>query len=427
MNKFVENGINIENIKKEEYETATEIETYEISKFINRMKADGLDKNVIKAQASKVSDYLVKMQKTRKRVVEEIMDKMQDTLLKDYAQNTLKEWQKIEKEYEQRINEIEKGNYNEKDKKEAIEKLKTERYFEKMKKMDFSDKGNEVIYGKDGMKRINYLDYVQYAKKEYQTGILPSSVYKLIMKSANAIVKTGIIRNKFFDPSIYEKIKDKELLSIMHKNDIDSEENEKYKKKYGIKEEKLRVYKPKNSNSKNANKKRYIGSKRKEKIEQLTLNKEIYKNIQRQGPRFSRYCEDVYYAIPRTVKQNIKNALDPEYELNEYLADEDRRKIDQMRVKIYNYLGERKPTKELMQEFIEKEIEYERSKIEEKVAILICRDYIAGMSDVKIKDVLVKTGIVSKRRIQKEDKPSRKENKKIQELSKKIAEEDKEK
>ena len=88
------------------------------------------------------------MQQTRKRVVEELLTRVQDTLRNDYIETTLSRWKEID---------------------ENRELSDEERYRLKKQGMDFSDKVNKIIYGKNGIKDLNYREIFQYVKKVYQT------------------------------------------------------------------------------------------------------------------------------------------------------------------------------------------------------------------------------------------------------------------
>ena len=383
-------NIDMENITKEQYNRTIEIVNNVILEFTRKKIEEGQNINVVKVQASKISDYFVKMQKTRKRVVEDVMDRMQEAILNDYIETTNKKWEEYDND---------------------SSLSDEERYALKKQSMGFSDKVNEIIYGPKGMKALDYIEYVQYAKKEYQTELMPKVTYKMIRNNAKVIVKTGIIRKKFFDPKVTSHIQDEKLLQIMQKKDLDIDNYEKYKKRLDLREEEIRTIKGRAHLKKN-----YYSQKSRPRLKRLELYKDIYRSIQRQGGRFARNCEDVYNAIPYTTKELFQRAVNENYEENQYLGKEEAKKIKEIRGLINNKFKNSEVTAEGIQELMDEYIEKERQNIEEKVATLICRDYIAGMGDIRIKDLLIKTGYASRRKLDKQDIPSKEENKGVKKL-----------
>ena len=396
--KLDENNIDYENISSNEYRAVKNIIDKIIEDYVKEKISQGIDKNTIKAQTRKISDCFIKMQKTRKRVVEDVMDRMKEALIEDYINTTLKNWEKTD----------------------ADESLTAdERYKLKKQQMGFSNKANEIIYGIAGVKALNYRDYVHKAKKEYQTDSMPKALYKMILDCSRVILKTGIIREKFYDNIVVSNIDDQKLINIMHKDDIDTEENDRFKKKVDLKEEQIRIKMPKKQT-------RYKGKKVKRKIEMNNICKDIYRNIQRQGTRFARNLKDVYCAIPNTVEATVRKAINKDYDENQYLGGEEKKEIQRIKKDLKERFKEKqfdKLSNDELKEYIKDEIEIEKESLEEKMAIFLCRDYIAGMGDNRIKDLVVKLGYVSKRKLDKQDKQSKVKNKNIDILLDKIKKE----
>ncbi len=394
-------GIEIANIKEEQREIAQQIIERTKSKFRERKIEGGENKNIVISQINKLDDYITKMQQSRKRVIEELMTKVQDVLRNDYIKSTLCKWKEIDEN------------------KDLSDK---ERYNLKKQTMDFSDRVNKIIYGRNGIKDLNYREYVQFSKKVYQTGVLPKATVKLVEKCSQAIKKTGIIINKFYDPEVLRNIDNDELVKLMHQRDIDEESDKKYKKQIGIIKDKI----DKTKGVRDTEGRRFTSKKTKQNIKRKSLYRDIYRYIQRQEERFARTCEDIYFAIPYTVRNMMGKAVKTDYEENEYLPEEEKKKVYEIRKELaqrFGKNGKTNITKEGLEEYIQERIFEERKQIESKVAIQICRDYIAGKTDVGIKDLLIKTGTISKKKLDKEDKLNKKGDKVVQKLSQDLRDE----
>jgi len=111
------------------------------------------------------------------------------------------------------------------------------------------EKVNRVLQeGQNGIKEINYREYGQYSKKVYQTSSLPKGVLKLVDNCTESLMKTGVVRNKFYDPDVINNINNEELLKLMHKEDIDQEKTMEYRKEIGIiREDKIGIKKVRDS------------------------------------------------------------------------------------------------------------------------------------------------------------------------------------
>lgn len=389
-------------IKDEELKKVKEIKHKIELDYIQRKKAEGENQDIIFSQVDKIDNYMKKIEGTRKRVVEEIMTRMQNALRNDYIETTLSNWEQIE------TNE---------------DLSDEERYELKKQGMSFSDKVNDIIYGKNGIKDLNYREYVQYAKKEFLTGSLPKGVLKLVLESAKAVKKTGVIRNKFYDPEVIKNISNEELITLMHKEHIDVENSKKHKKKIGIIKNKKTGIK----GIKSIKERRFTSRKNKQKITRNNLYRSIYRHAMEYPENFARICEDVYEAIPYTVRNMVRKAVKSDYEENAYLPEEERTKVYGIRKALAERFGEfggLAITAENLEKYIEEQIQEERNEIEEKVAMQICIDYIAGRSNKGIKDLLDKTGILSKRKIDREDRPNKKGNRVVQKLSADLRAED---
>lgn len=393
------NGIELSDTGKYDQNLKNQIIEKIKKEFKDTKIKEGQNPNVVISQINKLDDYIKKMELTRKRVVEELMTKMQDTLRNDYIETTLDNWKDL-------------------DKREDL--TDEERYKLKKQGMKFSDKVNNIIYGKNGIKEINYREYVQYSRKVYQTNSLPKGVFKLVNNCSKSLVKTGLIRNKFYDPDVINKIENKEILKLMHKQDIEEEKNNQYKKEIGIiREEKSRIKKVRELIGTRLYSKRSL-----RKIRENKLYRQIYRHAQGQEERFARTCEDVYFAIPYTVRSMVEKAVRADYKENQYLPEEEKAKVYEIRKELAKNFGEYGGiaiTKDNLENYINERIEKERNQLEYKVATQICIDYIAGKTNEGIKDLISKLGIVSKKELDREDKLNEEGDRVVQALAKSLS------
>ena len=398
-----ENGINIYNLNENDKEKLNQVASIAMERYKLSRQAKGVDKNTIASEVNKISDYTQKMIKTRKRVVEKVMKMVQEGLENDYVETTLQRWGEIEKD---------KGLTPE------------ERYEKKKQAMGFSDKVTGILYGtKDriGLKQINYLDNVQYTKKEYQTKSLPKAVFKLVQQCSEALVKTGVIRDKFYDRGVLNSIRSEEVKKAMKVPERDERVYDKYKEGIGI-EQPGKIIRPRilKRNS------RFINKLKRKSVHRKKLYRDIFRFTQRQEQRFANSCEDVYYAIPYTVRSLIKKALDDNYDGNSYLPEEEKRELIRVKKELSQRFGRRTDiSKEELEEYINEKVEVERANLEKKVANEIAIKYIAGMTDTGITDILIKTGNLSKRKLAKENKLNKNGNKNVRKLSEALSREEK--
>lgn len=342
--------------------------------------AEGADNNTIASELDTIEEYLQKLTKERKRVVEEIMNDVQQALIDDYIETTKENWEGIE-------------NYSE---------LKS--------KMNFS-KGMEYILMKR-LKVINYDKYVLHTKKVYQEKSVPNAVFKTIKECAVALTKTGVIRNKFYDKMVLSKIENDEVKQAMKLPEKDEKEYQEYRRKIGISKgvKLLRLKKP-------GKRLTYKAAKNSKTIWKNKLYKEIYSYVQRQDTRFAMNCEDVYYAIENTIRANVKDAYNPDFTPEDYLKEEQFAELKRIRKRIEEIRKTEGTLEAAKERFINEEVAKERGNFEEKVATEVVIRYLAGMTDKKIVKTLLKTGNLSWITYKKEDKINEKaDNKAIKKL-----------
>lgn len=350
-----------------------------IEKYRREKEAEGADSNTIAAGVNTIIEYMQKLVKERKRAVEEIMNDIQEALIDDYAETTKENWENAA-DYE----EMKAG-------------------------MGFSKGMSYLLYNK--LKVMDYDKYVKHTKKVYQGKAVPEATYTTVLECARALVKTGVIRDKFYDPVVLSKIQDEEVKEHMKVPERDEEEYEAYKRKIGISRG-VNLTRPKKKNDKH----RFVGKKGTGNIYRRKLYKTMYSYVQAQDTRFAMDCEDVYYAIEHTVKSKVKDAFSKEFKPEEYLEKEQLEEMDNIRMRVeeiqQQLIGEREVSAQEEESYLEKAkeeyirmtIEKERENLEEKVAQEIAIKYIAGMPARRLKNTLIKIGNLSRSKLEKQNK-----------------------
>lgn len=362
-----------------------------VDEYVTRYKSKKYyneDNNFVEAEAHKIIDCVQKCLKMRNSVVEELMTKVQDELKEDYCENTKKKMEEI--------NKREDLSYEEKKKMIA-------------RNMNFSPRVLKIMYGPQGLKNLNYKEYVQYTKKKYQTNALPEATYKAVQFFSKQIVNVGLIRDKFYDRSILAKISDEKVKEAMKLEYVDEKKYDKAKEKVGINELKP-IKRPLIYNIR----RKFTSKFPTRKMYRNKYFKEFYAFTQRQGERFARTCEDVYYAIPNTVRDLVKKAVSSEYEPNQYLKNFEKEKVFETRKELQDRFGEYGGvaiTSENLEKFIEEKIEKERTtNFPYNVATEIAIKQLGGMNGKRIKQVLTKMGFVSKIKFNMQDKNNKETN-----------------
>lgn len=362
-----------------------------VSDYITKYKAkryyDEENPNFVESEAHKIVDWVQKCLKMRNSVVEEVTKKMQDELIADYCENT----KKIMKEIDSR------QDLTHEEKKQMI-----------AENMNFSPKVLDIMYGPKGIKNLNYKEYVQFTKKKYQTGVLPNATYKAVKYFANQLVNVGLIRDKFYDKSILAKIGDENVRKAMQLKEVDEKKYDKAKERVGIDE-----LKPIKSPHIYRIKRKFINKLHTKKVYRNIYFKEYYAFVQRQGERFARTCEDVYYAIPYTVRDLVKKAISSEYEPNQYMKGIEEEKVFEVRRELQERFGEYGGvaiTSENLEQFIEEKIQKERTEnFPFNVAAEIAIKQLGGMDDRRIREVLIRMGFASRIKFRLQDRENTKE------------------
>lgn len=358
-----------------------EILENKLKEYSEKRIQEGADSNTIASEKNKIEEYLQKLTKERKRVVEEIMNDIQEALINDYIDTTKQKWDKLDNYEDMKI------------------------------AMSFSEGMSEALLKK--LKVINYEKYVQHTKKIYQERSVPDAVLKTVKECANALIRTGVIRDKFYDSTVLSKIENDEVKSAMKVPERSEEEYQKYRRSIGISKG-VKLIRPKKSNKKL----RFTNPKGTKNIWKNKLYKEMYSYVQRQDTRFAMNCEDVYFAIENTIRTKVNDAYNPNFVPEDYLRNEQNSELKNIRYEIEQINLQEHDIEKAKETYIKQKIESERNNLEEKVATEIAIRYLAGMTDKKIIKTLLKTGNLSKLTYKKEDKINQEGNSVIKGLIK---------
>ena len=229
--------------KIEQGETLSE-EEEDYAEFLNRRNA----------KAEKIEDFATKLIKVRTTAAYEVTSKMREFFIDDVIRNSQGE--------------------------------ETPR---------FSPAASRLFFR---AKELNYKEFVQYTNWDYQTTELPEAARQLVNKVAISLVKSGAIRNGFYNDSIREYIKDPEALKYMKTRYRREEDYTSYRKEHGMGSLKAKA-KPSSE--------RFTGTR--EEYELMKLYGKVYHNVENQDIVFAIRYENTYHAVKHRVKERINTAL----------------------------------------------------------------------------------------------------------------------
>ena len=401
LNKIEEAGIDTFNYNKKDkkmVKVLNEVMSEFVENYRSRNYFNEENHNFIDAEANKIIECTQKCLKMRNSVVEEVLDDMQEAMIQDYIENSKAKMQEVMEE-EVVIKEDSNDNKSkEKQEESRMEKMRNS--------MGFSERVLDIIYGKNGLRDLDYKEYVINTKKKYQTDSLPSAVYKAVKYYANTAVKTGLIRDKFYDKSILAMVKDEKVKEAMRFNDtLDEDKYAKEKFKVGINEQKrIKGIKQEVRN--------FVGKIPCALMQRRKYFKEYYSYVQREGESFARACEDVYNAIPVTTRKLIEKAVRTDYTPNEFLKKEEAKQVIKIRRELQERFGQYGGvaiTRENLEQYIEEKIEYERTvNFKTNVAAKLAIKQLGGMNDLRIGQVLKKMGFLNPVKYKLGDVPDKK-------------------
>lgn len=243
------------------------------------------------------------------------------------------------------------------------------------------DKGNRRIEMKekefelyDELRKLDYTYIIPFTRRNYQVRVLPEAVWEATNMMARNLMKTGIIKRFFEDPTIQGEISDSEMLKHMVVQQRNYKEEEKYQRKIGVGVEEK--------------------SKLSQKIEKIFCPerkhfKKIYEDVLRNKKMFSKVYINSFLAIENRVRAKVEDAvLDRNGEIS-YLEDEYLQQISVIKNEIRNKYKTLDITEEQKAEYIKMKVESERNNLEEIVSKNLAIEYIAGMTDMSVQNFCI--------------------------------------
>lgn len=234
-------------------------------------------------------------------------------------------------------------------------------------------------------KKLNYKEFVQYTNWDYQTQELPEAAMKLVEECAESLVKSGAIRNKFYDEAVRSRIKEQEALEYMETKYRPEAQYTSYRKERGIGD--LKAFT-------RPSKDKFTGTNQ---YPLMKLFHDVYSYVQNEDEVFAIRYENTFNAVKTRVRRKIETALTEEHKVNDkhLYREAVQTQVDRIRQEIIDTYGTVNLTPEQKEEFISRKIEQELRTMEQKMAIQLSTDYLAGMTDKSFIDVAIKTGYLS--------------------------------
>lgn len=338
---FKTKGANIPQEQREELEEKIASKTKKGIALDDIEKEFSRTLNQINTNASKIEEFATKMLRARSSVVYEITSKMKEYFINDLLRNS-----------------------------------------QNQDTPQFSNSAWEIFFR---AKKLNYREFVQYTNWDYQTQELPQAAMDLVRECAESLVKSGAIRNKFYDEAVRTHIKDQEALSYMETGYRPEEEYTSYRKECGIGDLKSFV---------TPRKGKFTATNQ---YPLMKLFHDVYSYVQNEDEVFALRYENTFNAVKTRVRRKIETALAEEPIVNDkhLYKDAVQTQVDALRQEIINTYGTIELTSEQKEEFIGSKIEQELEAMEYKMAVQLSTDYLAGMTDKSFIDVAIKTGVLS--------------------------------
>ena len=357
--------------------------------------ADSL--NRINSEATKIDEFGAKMLRVRSSVVYEITSRMKEYFINDLLKNS-----------------------------------------QNTDTPQFSNAGWDLFFK---AKDLNYKEFVQYTNWDYQTTQMPRAALELVEQCANSLVKSGAIRNKFYDEEIISLVTDdkaKEYMRTPYRQE-DSYEGYKQRNRIGdinafskISKIIFRGSKKERNRKENyrENPKRNIkslakpskcgfkGTKKQQAL--MKLYSDLYSYVQNEDEVFAMRYQDTFNAIPIRIRRKVELALEPKIEekvdkekdsddlvktkkhFQKHLYhDELKQQVYTIRRELTEKYGTLDLTEEQISGYVNEQIESELRTMEMKIARQLAKEYLAGMTDRSFVDIAIKTGHLSQEVINK--------------------------
>lgn len=370
-----------------DYEKVNEIVEAHIEEYKKQKEQEGMsdeDKMFLNSDLQKIREFVGKKLRVRSTVVAEVTTRMQEFFINDLLKNSRTTGQ-----------------------------------------LQFSPLGQRLFFA---AKQINYDTYVPKTKWKYQQDAQPNAALKLVETCAKSMIRTGVVANQFYNRTIRKQIENSQALAYCKTEYKDPKECDGYKKQQEIRDIKI-LPDARFTTSGNRN----------ETKARRELFSNIYEYVQNGEDTFATKYMNTFYAIETQIRNKVQKALDSKYEtkitgqpkdfeqLYRSKVDED---IESIRQKIKAEYGTLDSVTPEQQEKIAQElIDRERQKMEEKMAIQLSIDYLAGMTDRGFNELAIRTGYMKKEDLKSDrvdPETALKENKKVQELSRAMQEDERE-
>ena len=160
----------------------------------------------------------------------------------------------------------------------------------------------------------------------------------------------------------------------------------------------------------------------------------VYEYAQNEGELFAIKYMNTFFAIETQIRSKVDKALDAKYQTDtttvpitaeQFFRNKIDFDIEQIRANIQGTYGTIAISPEQKELVIKQLLEKERQKMEEKMAVQLSIDYLAGMTDRGFNELAIQTGYMTKEDLQTErvdGNTALQQNKKVEELSRAMKE-----
>ena len=304
----------------------------------------------------------------------------------------------------------------------------------------YSDEGLSLI---SELKRKDMRAFVKFSKLEYQNEIYPQVVRDAVKLFSNNILKTGIVRDRFYDPDIRDKITDEDAKSKMKAHyysyrkkgtgdayrrhiesmdqdrkgrdfvQLDLENLQQEERKLNLELEKLqneenldeytklrRIRYKEEEIRRNQRKQRLAAPKAQEYSQQIEdrFTRKIMTYIGKEGENFINKYMHTYQAVATRVRDKIEFALEGKEPKNMVYREMIEEQFAWIRSD-YNKRFLKENPEGTMEDYIQEQTERERDNMEYKMIEELVSDYLAGMTDTSFMQLVVDLGLTSKKEI----------------------------
>ena len=336
-------GLDISALTAEDQDKLDEIINKKIEELRkNTTFENDMDEQMFYSDMSKLREFTSKLKNVSTDVVSEITNRMEEYFIEDFMENSLKTG-----------------------------------------KMEFSKKAENMFYK---IKDLNYDYIVLFTKWDYQRDGQPEAAKELVELVAANLVKSGVIRDKFYDRTIRRHVTNPQALKYMTTPRRTEKEYEDYKKEKRI----IRGRKTLDER---------FTEKNPKKLHTYDLYKSTYEYARKHGRNFARKYMNVFESIPYTVRQNVEYAISDKRSNDDFLIEFQNDYNRDLRERMISEYGSIDEAVRRQEEFIAKLVEEERNKMEEKIARQLSIDYLSGMTDRSFNNLALRTGYMTEEQV----------------------------